>query len=235
MWQCKSNPTMCLALCRSSGTRSRGYEGWRRTLTSRYVSVSSSHRIKRVALSAFTFTALPSSSCIFRRDRLPGRLDPHVGVEPRAARAERAAARRLRQGEPRALHLSGQQVRRVRRRRQRRAVAGRQRLAALLRKCNSQGGRGLIQERFWPRYFPSIRMKGNESIGHLRRRVRMQTHQLRSLPEMEFPDLVLSQYLTLPQRTLTYGTPARNGHQLKFWLWPTGSTGAGQIGRPRQQ
>ena len=77
---------------------------------------------------------MPACLPACRRERVPGRIDAHVGVEPRAARAERAAARRLRQGEPRALHLAGQQVRRVRRRRQRRAVAGRQRIAALFRK-----------------------------------------------------------------------------------------------------
>ena len=62
---------------------------------------------------------------------MPGRLDPHVGVEPLAARAKRAAARRLRQSEPRALHLSGEQVRRMRRGRQRGPVASGQRLSAV--------------------------------------------------------------------------------------------------------
>ena len=68
---------------------------------------------------------------------MPGRFDPHVGVEPLAARAERAAARRLRQSEPRALHLPGEQVRRVRRGRQRGPVASGQRLAAVFRKTRA--------------------------------------------------------------------------------------------------
>ena len=81
--------------------------------------------------SLFLYDVLHVLLAFLRCDRMPGRLHPHVGVEPLAARAERAAARRLRQSEPSALHLTGEQVRRVRRRRQRGPVAGGQRLSAL--------------------------------------------------------------------------------------------------------
>ena len=76
-----------------------------------------------------------------RRLWVPGRLDEDVGVVPPAVRAERPPRRRLRQGQPRPLHRAGQQVRRGRRRRQRGALAVRQRRPAIFREFaqSSQG------------------------------------------------------------------------------------------------
>jgi len=53
----------------------------------------------------------------FRRERLSGRLYPHVGVVSPAERTERASSWSLRQGQPSAIHGARQQVRCLRRRR----------------------------------------------------------------------------------------------------------------------